>query len=499
VRITAGTGRVERVIADVCALGVHEDGGSLQKRVPLKGAPARRLAALLRSVNFSARSGEVLVIPSQGIVRSTWIAVCGLGKSRELKPSCIRQMGGVVVSAAQKHQLGRMTILLPTSIHGSSEVCAQALAEGCYLEDYRFLTYKQIKPAEKFHVKHVSVVPSAPAVRRDVARGIRLATTITSSTLLVRDMCNQPANVATPTYLKEQAKRVARQHKMSFTAYSTKELKRMKMGGILSVSQGSVEPPHMVIMEYNKSAKKVPTVVLVGKGVTFDSGGISIKPSRNMDEMKFDMCGAAAVIGCLRMVGDLQLPFHVVGIFAAAENMPSGSATRPGDIITTYSGKTVEVLNTDAEGRMILSDCLHYAKKFKPDAVIDFATLTGACVVALGRFATGMMGTDETLIGRLKAAGDASGERVWELPLWPEHTHDMRGPITDLRNISGRGEAGTTTAGAFLKEFTDYPWVHLDIAGTAWTTHPTVTSPHGSTGVGVRLIAQLLRTWADGA
>jgi len=259
------------------------------------------------------------------------------------------------------------------------------------------------------------------------------------------------------------------------------------------------------VMEHNAPGRgrkaprrRLPTVCLVGKGITFDSGGISIKPSQGMDEMKHDMSGAAAVVGALRACALLKVPLHVVGVIGAAENMPSGSAYRPGDIVTSMAGKTIEVLNTDAEGRVVLADALHYARtEFEPQAIVDLATLTGACVVALGQWAAGLFGNNERLVERVRRAGETTAERAWPMPLWEEHRKFVESEVADLKNAAGR-EAGSSTAAAFLGAFAgDTPWVHLDIAGTGWTSKPGPYQPRGATGVGVRLLLEMLRDWRN--
>jgi leucyl aminopeptidase len=269
------------------------------------------------------------------------------------------------------------------------------------------------------------------------------------------------------------------------------------------VGSGSAHPPRLIAMEHNAPARgrkaprrRLPSVCLVGKGITFDSGGISIKPAAGMDEMKHDMSGAAAVVGALRACALLKVPLHVVGVIGAAENMPSGSAYRPGDIVTSMSGKTIEVLNTDAEGRVVLADALHYARtEFEPQAILDLATLTGACVVALGKWATGLFGNNERLIERVRRAGETTAERTWPLPLWEEHRKHVKSEVADLKNSAGR-EAGSSTAAAFLSSFVgDTPWVHLDIAGTGWSSKAASYQPRGATGIGVRLLLEVLRDW----
>jgi leucyl aminopeptidase len=267
------------------------------------------------------------------------------------------------------------------------------------------------------------------------------------------------------------------------------------MGGLIGVSQGSDKPPRFIVMEYNGAKKRVPTVALVGNGVTFDSGGISIKPAGNMAEIKMDMSGAAAVIGTLQTAARLKLPVHIIGLVPATENLLGGSSLKPGDILRHYNGKTSEVDNTDAEGRLILADVLAYAARYKPDVVIDLATLTGACVVALGHFATGMLGNDQQMMDRLKESGERTYERVWQLPMFDEYEKLIKSDIADVKNVGGRW-AGAITAAMFLRKFIgDYKWVHLDIAGTAIIEESSDYIPKGGSGVGIRLLTDFLRHW----
>jgi leucyl aminopeptidase len=317
------------------------------------------------------------------------------------------------------------------------------------------------------------------------------AQAISAGVTTVRDLGNTPANVMTPERLAERAEEVSKSVGVKCTVYGKREIERMKMGGLIAVNRGSDLDPRFVVMEYApKRAKK--HVALVGKGITFDSGGISIKPAEKMEEMKFDMCGAAAVIGIMEAAAQLELPVKVTGIFAATENLPSGSAYKPGEIITMMNGKTVEIVNTDAEGRMILGDALHYASNLKPDHLIDYATLTGACVVALGSDAAGLFTDDDELARKLIIAGERTGERVWRLPLWDDYKELIRSEWADMKNSGGRW-GGAITAAVFLKEFVDCPsWAHLDIAGTAYAENETPREAKGATGAGVRVTIEFL-------
>jgi leucyl aminopeptidase len=384
---------------------------------------------------------------------------------------------------------------------------AQALAEGAVLAGYRFDRYRGSREDEPGKVTSITLLFERAPDLRSARAAARTGATIAECQNLARQLSNEPANALPPAALARAAQRVAREVGLRARVFDVRELKRRKMGAILAVGQGSANPPRLIVLEHNAPAggkqrpgRRPPTVCLVGKGITFDSGGISIKPSAGMDEMKHDMSGAAAVIGALRACALLRLPLHVVGVVAAAENMPGASAYRPGDVVTSMSQKTIEILNTDAEGRVVLSDALHYAcTEFEPEAMVDLATLTGACVVALGKWATGLFGNNERLIELVRRSGEATAERAWPLPLWEEHRKAVRSEVADIKNTSGR-EASSSTAAAFLAHFVgSVPWVHLDIAGTAWTSKTGPYQPRGATGVGVRLLVEMLRNWRSGS
>jgi leucyl aminopeptidase len=311
---------------------------------------------------------------------------------------------------------------------------------------------------------------------------------------MARDLVNGPSNQVTPTILAKKAQQIANEHGMEIQVFEVSQVEAMGMGAFVAVAQGSQEPGKFIILEYNKG-KGLDTIALVGKGITFDSGGISIKPSENMDRMKDDMSGAAAVLATLQAASKLQLPFHLVGVMPATENLPSGKAYKPGDILKTLSGQTVEVISTDAEGRLILSDALTYSLRYQPKAIIDLATLTGACVIALGDFVIGLLGNDRSLLKRIEEASMKAGEKTWELPLWEEYFDYLKSDVADFRNVGTRA-AGAIIGGIFLSKFVEkIPWVHLDIAGPASIEKERPYVPRGGTGVGVRLLLQLLRDW----
>ena len=374
-----------------------------------------------------------------------------------------------------------------------------AFVEGIRLSGYRFEKYKS-KPSPKTTLKEISLsfkTKKSSSEASAIRKAHREAEVISGAVYFTRDLANEPANVMTPPALAAAAKEMAKKNGLLFRVLGKEEMKKLGMGGILGVSQGSSFPPQLIILENKAGSKDQKPVVLVGKGITFDTGGISIKPSGDMDKMKFDMCGAACVIGAMKAAANLKLKVKVIGLVPVCENMPGSKAQRPGDIIRISNGKTVEVLNTDAEGRLILADALSYAKHFSPRAIVDIATLTGACAATFSDLASGVMGTDPELVAKIRQAGEKTGERCWELPLWDEYGELIRATYADIQNISKKN-AGTITAGMFLKEFAEHTksWAHLDIAGTAWNNgSPKPLSPIGATGVGVRLFVELLKNF----
>jgi leucyl aminopeptidase len=349
-------------------------------------------------------------------------------------------------------------------------------------------TFKS-KKAEARALKKITLLVDKAGLA-DAERGSLHAQAIASGMAFTKNLGNLPPNLCHPSYLAEEAKALAKAHKnLKVDILDEKKLKELGAGAFLAVAQGSEQPPRMIVLHYTGGKKDEQPFALVGKGITFDTGGISIKPAAGMDEMKYDMCGAASVLGTLRAVLELQLPINLVCLLACAENMPSGRATRPGDIVTTMSGQTVEILNTDAEGRLVLCDTLTYAERFKPQAVIDIATLTGACVVALGANVSGLMGNNDALVKQILKAGESADDRAWQLPLYDEYQEQLDSPFADIANIGGP-KAGTITAGCFLSRFAkSYHWAHLDIAGTAWISGG---KDKGATGRPVPLLTQYL-------
>lgn len=485
--ITTRRGVILHEAAPLTALGVWEDE-------PLSA----EVAALVEVDDFRGSVRQTLLVYPRGALPARRLLLVGLGKRSAATADTVRQMGAIAAQKAHELKLTGFATTLPMTETLTPFVAAQALAEGIELGLYRYLAFKSNPTPEQTH----QVEQATLLVEDDleaVQQGVRTGQAVARGVALARDLANGPGNSITPARLGEAAQEIGARLGMEVTVLGPDELEQQGFGGILAVGKGSAQPPRFIIMEHGRPAPDHPTVCLVGKGITFDTGGISIKPAEKMDDMKMDMGGAAAVLGAMQVAGELNLPLHVVGLISAAENMPSASAYKPGDIITTLSGQTVEVLNTDAEGRIVLADALFYAQRYQPQAIIDLATLTGAIMVALGPHAIGMMGNNQALADRLSRAGETTGERVWQLPLWDEYRDMMKSEIADLKNTGGR-YGGAITAAGFLAAFVgDYPWMHLDIAGTAWTEKPArAYSARGATGIGVRLLTQMLRDFRDG-
>jgi leucyl aminopeptidase len=471
-----------------------------------------QIAAVIASGDFGGKAGESLLLYPNTEFPAERVQLLGLGEEGKLSAESLRGLAGRALDAAKGRRTTNVAICAPRVRGLKLPEVTQALAEGLVLANYQFDTYRERDKDAAKPLKRATLLIDRPAELKAARDATRTGVVLAESQNLCRQLSNEPANALPPAELANAAKRMAREVGLSARVMDVAELKKQKMGGILAVGGGSANTPRLIVLDHNPqssrakkgakrpagSARSLPTICLVGKGITFDSGGISIKPSAAMDEMKHDMSGAAAVIGAMRACALLKLPIRVVGVIAAAENMPSSTAYRPGDVVTTMSKKTVEVLNTDAEGRVVLADGLHYANtKFKPEAIIDLATLTGACVIALGKWASGLFGNHEGLIEAVRAAGEATAERAWPMPLWEEHRKAVRSDVADIKNTTGR-DGSSSTAAAFLANFVGTtPWVHLDIAGTAWSNKPSPYLKKGATGVGVRLLVELLQGWKD--
>lgn len=496
--ITVKTGSIHEAPEDAIVVFRHQDGE------PTRGAAvlARTLGASFESAlagsGFDGKTGQAVLVHTAGRIRARAVVAAGLGSRQGNRSERVRQAAARAVQRAR--EAGCERVAFDAAIGEDSEETARACIEGALMGLYRFTRYKT---GNGDHAREVKALVLYVEHRAETAArsGARLGTIVGEAVNQVRDLGNQPANVATPTYVAERARRVARANGLTCEVIDRKGMERLGMGALLGVARGSVEPPKLIILRYhgrgasggNGSRGADRPIALIGKTITFDSGGISLKPAENMEQMKSDMLGGAGVLAVLEAAARLKLPVSVIGLLPATENMPSGTAIKPGDVVTALSGTTIEVVNTDAEGRLVLADALAYAvKRFRPRLALDIATLTGACSVALGQHAIGLLGTDEALVGRIKRAAEDSGERVWQLPLWEDYYEQIKSDVADLKNTGGR-PAGTITAAAFLSKFVgDTPWAHLDIAGSMWSADTRHYYAKGATGAGVRLLIQFL-------
>jgi leucyl aminopeptidase len=494
---------------DMLAYFVYQEDGKMP--VCDDGYVQDGIKPAFRAGDFTGREGETLLLYPVGQKKplARRILVVGLGKKEngggnngpdapDVWREKYRKGGGTVSGTALKIRAAKIMVVVPAPFVLEASATVECLTEGLLLGAYQFGKYKKSRKRDDLpqgEVKEVllSVAKAAKPIVAGLKRG-RIAATAGSS---ARDMANEPGNVWTPARFADFGRKLAKNYGFTCRVLSKTDMQRLKMGGILGVNSGSAQPPKMVILQY-KTAPRNPTLMLVGKGLTFDSGGISLKPPKGMEEMKFDMCGGAAVMGAMQAIGEEQPKgINVVALVPATENLPGPSALKPGDIITIYGGKTIEVVNTDAEGRLILADALSYGiKQYKPTAVVDLATLTGAVVIGLGHHRTGLLSNDDDLAGKVAAAGDRCGEPLWRLPLGPEYSKQIDSQVADIKNVGDRA-AGTITAAAFLQEFVgETPWAHLDIAGTAYNfTDKPYAPKNGPSGIGVRTLLELVRGW----
>lgn len=479
---------IQKVKADTVVVFLHEDKALREKenQALLKRFGKPSLAAI-ESGDFKGKLSEIAI---NYLSSDRRLFLAGLGEKSKVSLETLRRAAAGAVKRARKSRSSTIAFEIPQTQHAPADTIT-ALGEGTILGLYRFDKYLTKK--EESGTLEQAFFCSEEKRFSSASKSLAEAQIIAEATIHARDLANAPGNEIYPETLAKAAEDAAERCGFEATILDEGEIESLGMGGVMGVSRGSSHPPRFIILEYGKSSSR--TVVLVGKGVTFDTGGISIKPSAGMAEMKMDMSGAAAVMGTFEAAAGLKLPVHLVGLIPAVENMPGGNSFRPGDILRHYNGKTSEVDNTDAEGRLILADALAYAERYKPSAVIDLATLTGACVVALGHYATGMMGNDAKLMEHLKAAGEKTYERVWELPLYDEYEKLIKSDVADVKNVGGRW-AGAITAAWFLKKFIgDYRWAHLDIAGTAILEEAGDYAPKGGSGIGVRLLTEFLRHW----
>ncbi len=470
-------------------LGVAVAAGALPPSLAALDTQADgAIGRLMASGDFTGKKDETALLHPAGAAQRIFLV--GLGKPAEVSRGALRRAAAQAAKRARTIGLGSLGFFVAPEALGpvTAREAGQVIAEGLAYGQWHFLEMKQPPEEPKPVLERAELL--APVDTAAYTAGHAVGAAIAAGQAFTRNLQVLPGNVCTPSYLARQAGDLVRRHGLKGNVLDLPAIKREKMGGLLAVAQGSAEEPKFIVLEYEGAAG--PPVVLVGKGITFDTGGISIKPADKMEDMKYDMSGAAAVFGVFEMLGRLKPKVRVVGLIPTCDNMPSGTAVKPGDVITSHLGKTIEVINTDAEGRLILCDALSFARRYEPACVVDAATLTGAVVIALGHAASGLMGTDEALVEELRGAGERAGERVWPLPLWDEYREQIKSDIADMKNTGGR-PAGSITAGWFLREFVSgFPWAHIDIAGTAYSDREDGTRVKGPTGVCMRLFAEFV-------
>jgi len=479
---------------DCLVIGVFEEAELSEEAAAVDSACGGRLKTLLDRGDFTGKPAETLLLTDLPGIAATRVLLTGLGAKKTFSRKAWRKAWAAAAAALSKTGIASVAVALerPETKELDDYYFGRAVAEIAAGSLYRINDLKTGKKPKAAPLERVLAGPVPKSAAAKVSRGLAHGAAIAEACTVQRDLANLPGNVCTPVFLAEEARALAKRYRsLRVRVLDEPAIRREKMGCLLAVSRGSAEPPRFIVIEHTgtgKAGRSAHPVVLVGKGVTFDTGGISLKDPGGMDEMKFDMSGAAAVIASLTLAAALELPLRVVGLVAAVENMPDGKAVKPGDIATSASGQTVEILNTDAEGRLILCDALHYARRFDPAAVVDIATLTGACVVALGHHHSGAMGNDEALVAELVEAGVRADDRAWPLPVTEDYAEQLKSNFADFANIGGR-DGGALTAAAFLGKFTEgLKWAHLDVAGTAYQSG----AQKGSTGRPTPLLADFL-------
>ncbi|MBI4147846.1 leucyl aminopeptidase [Candidatus Woesearchaeota archaeon] len=449
-----------------------------------------RISSLFGRKEFVGELFQLWMISTMKKLPAEHVLLVGLGKQGECDPEKLRRASGHATRYLREAGVKRFGAALHVA-QGDAQARVQAVVEGAILANYRYVTYRTVEKEKIRFVDGVDIL--AVREKKEAEQGVREGQVLAACQCWVRDLVNTPPSVLVPEKLADAARALPKSVKVS--VFDKKKIEQLGMGGLLAVNAGSTHEPRFIVVEYKNSS--APPIALVGKGITFDSGGLSLKTADQMEDMKMDMAGAAVVLGTIKAVADLQLPVHVMGFAPVTENMPSSLSYKPGDIVVTMSKKTIEVLNTDAEGRVVLADGLAYAERQKPQAIIDLATLTGACIVALGTVAAGVTGTSQEVIGRIQNAGNRTGERCWPLPLFDEYKEMVKSEIADVRNLGHpHREAGALTAAAFLSAFVEKtPWAHIDIAGPAWSDADKFYWSKGGTGFGVRLLVDVLKSW----
>ena len=491
------SGTPEKQRSGCLVVGVFDNRKLSSVAEQIDGVTGGALAAILRRGDLDGRLCQTLLLHNLPNLPSERVLLVGCGKEKEFGEARYREVTSRAIAVLKDTGATEVTsYLTDLEVRGHDEI-AWKIRQAVELTEAALYRFDQLKSKPNNNRRELKRVILAVPKRSDLDTGelaIRQGLAIANGMKLVRDLGNLPANICTPSYLADQAQELGSRAGLQVTVLEKDDAEALGMGSFLAVARGSRQAPKFIVLEYKAGPAEAAPVVLVGKGITFDTGGISLKPGEKMDEMKYDMCGAATVLGTLQAAAELKLPLNIVGLIPTCENMPDGVAIKPGDIVKSLSGQTIEILNTDAEGRLILCDALTYAERYNPTAVIDIATLTGACVIALGNHASGLLANNDTLARELLNAGKATFDRAWQLPLWDEYQKQLDSNFADMANIGGR-EGGTITAACFLSRYAkNYKWAHLDIAGTAWKSG----KEKGATGRPVPLLTQFLINRAAG-
>jgi leucyl aminopeptidase len=485
------TGKLDNLNTDALVFFVFKNEDNIELNTidqKLNGIISRNI----KNKYFDAEFNEIISLDTHEKLTAHKIILVGLGSKKKFSQEILRKALSKAVLFCRNHGIKNLTLII-----NNDEKTISDIAETTFLALYKFNCYKKHSEGIK-EIKNINFYILDKKNVSKFEKILKKASFLGETINWTRDLINHPSNHITPKTLAKYAKGIKGGIKVD--VLGSREIKKMKMGLLLGVSKGSSEEPQLIVLDYKPKGinQKLETIVLVGKGLTFDSGGISLKPSEKMEEMKMDMAGAGTVIGIMKIISELKPKLRVVGIIPAAENLPSGNAIKPGDILTSMSGKTVEVINTDAEGRLVMADALTFAQKYNPDAIIDLATLTGSCMHALGHEAAGLLGNNDKLLNKIKKSADITGERVWQFPLWDEYRDQIKGEIADLNNTGEERYAGVITASAFLENFIgNIPWAHLDIAGTAMISKSKYYNPKGATGYGVKLLIDLIENWNE--
>lgn len=496
-KVTVIKGYIAEFKSEAIVIPHFEDVKELKGKVKLLD---KKSGGLIREIisggDFEGKHLQVSVSYTRGSIPAKRIIMIGVGKKADFTLEKLMTTYATAARQVRSLKLKEFSTSLDfVSINQPLGQIAQAIVEGVSLGLYQFTPFKTVERDKIREIKEFTIIEEKDVSCITIRSSAKAAEIISNAVYFTRDMVSTPGNSMTPTGMAEEARQVAKRKNVTLKVFDEAWMKKNGMNALLGVAQGSDEPARFIVLEYKGGKQGDPVIALVGKAITFDSGGISLKPAEKMGEMKSDMAGGAAVMGAIMAAADLRLKVNILVLIPATENLPGGRAYKPGDVLKSLSGQTIEIISTDAEGRLTLADALTYAGRFKPAAIVDVATLTGACVIALGDNVIGMMGTDDTLKQKIRNAAATTCERVWELPLWEDYYELIKSDIADYKNTGGRA-GGAITAAAFLSKFIGkYPWVHLDIAGPAWLEKDQPYIPKGASGVGVRLLVQFLKDW----